>query len=206
MKAIVALAALTASSFAIASSLPPAGSVFVESYSFAGSGCPAGSVAPTLSNDNKTLTLGFDQYVAEVLPNTSKTMDRKNCNVTVNLKYPQGYTYAVAKVDYRGYAYLDPRVTATQKATYYFAGMSSQRSFTSNLGGRTSVDKNYLFTDNIPMASMVWAPCGASRALNINSEIRVENRNNRSGQGTITTDSLDLDVNTEYSLSWNTCS
>lgn len=205
MKTLIAFAALTASSLAIAGA-PPAGTVYVDSFSFAGSGCPAGTVAPTISNDNKTLTLSFDQFIAEVLPNSNKSMDRKNCNLTVNLKYPQGYTYAVAKADYRGYVYLDRYVSATQKATYYFAGMANAHTYSSNIGGGNfTVDKNYLFTDSIPMESVVWAPCGETRALNINAEIRTENRRNRNGQGTITTDSMDLDVNTQLSLVWNSC-
>jgi len=67
-------------------------------------------------------TLIFDQYVASIGPGVAITENRKNCQLNIDLQYPQGFQYSVFTTDYRGYVGIDAGVTATQEATYYFSG------------------------------------------------------------------------------------
>lgn len=69
--------------------------------------------------------------------------------------------------------------------------------------------EDYIFTDEIPRSAVVWSPCysgGSPSSLNINTQIRVDNRNNREGQGMITTDVINNKVTHTLGCQWKQCS
>jgi len=150
---------------------PSGHEVQIKSISFAGSGCPAGTVSGQLSSDLTTLTLLFAQFTAQAGSGIPAVEYRKNCQLNVKLQYPQGWQWSVFKADYRGYAYLPSGGKGTCKATYYFSGSSQQMSSTIILTG--PYDNNYIKTDEFNDVSLVWSPCGMEGMLNINSEVRI---------------------------------
>ena len=101
---------------------PDPGQVTINKVSYAGTGCPAGTVAEMLSDDLKAFTLLFDSYVAEGGPGIPLSAGRKNCQIAVDMRVPQGWSYTIVQVDYRGFAQIDRGATGTQKTSYYFAG------------------------------------------------------------------------------------
>ena len=105
---------------------PSGHDVSITGVAFAGSGCPAGSVAGQLSGDSTTLTVLYDSFVSQAGPGVKVSEYRKNCQLNVKLKYPQGWQFSVFKADYRGYAQIPQGDTGTCKATYYFSGDSKQ--------------------------------------------------------------------------------
>ena len=151
------------------------------------------------SNEGKLL---FDNYIAEVGPGVSAREKRKNCQINVTLDFPHGWTFAIADVDYRGYASLERGVTGLQQAAYYFQGESQTGTLKTTLRG--PVEKDFHIRDSLALSSLVWAPCGAKRALNINSQIRLESHS-RHAVGLLTTDSVDGSVRTIYNLKWKRC-
>lgn len=177
--------------------------VRIRSIHYAGSGCPAGSVAENVSPDLTAFTLLFDSYIAEAGPGVPASQKRKNCQVTLDLDIPQGWSFTIADIDYRGYASLERGVTGLQKATYYFQGQSTQVSGETSLRGE--MDRDYHIRDELVLTAEVWSPCGASRALNINSQVRVDNTRNPRGYGMLTTDSMDGVFTTIYNLKWRRC-
>jgi hypothetical protein len=70
---------------------------------------------------------------------------------------------------------------------------------------RGPLDQNYQIRDTLGLTALVWSPCGAQRALNINTEIRTENTANPSGHGLMTTDSIDGEVKLIYGIQWRRC-
>lgn len=177
--------------------------VYVRSISYAGSGCPAGSVAQNVAPDLQAFTLLFDSYIAEAGPGVSAREKRKNCQINIDLAFPQGWSYSIFTVDYRGYVSLEPRTTAMQKSSYYFQGNRATANLQTTMKG--PVDKDYQIRDTLGLSAMVWSPCGASRSLNINSQIRVDNTRNRRGFGLITLDSIDGQVEHVYGIKWKRC-
>ncbi len=178
-------------------------SVRVRNISYAGSGCPAGTVAQNLSSDFSAFTLLFDQYAAEVGPNVPFSQKRKNCQLNIDLEVPPGWSYTLFSVDTRGYVSLEPGVSAVQQSTYYFQGqMQNARLRTTMVG---PLDQNYQARDQLGLSSLVWSPCSAVRSLNINTEVRADNTYNRYGQGLITIDSVDGDFKLVYGLRWKRC-
>lgn len=150
---------------------PSGHDVTIEAIAFAGSGCPAGSVAGQLSSDLTTITLLYDSFVAQAGKDISASQYRKNCQLNIKLAYPSGWQFSVFKADYRGYAQIPDGDTGTCKATYYFSGDSKQISSTLTIKG--PFDDNYLKTDQFGVESTVWSPCGIEGLLNINSEVRL---------------------------------
>ncbi|KAJ2899484.1 uncharacterized protein MKZ38_003041 [Zalerion maritima] len=165
------LAAATPIIGPLADSVPSEHEVEIVSISFAGSGCPAGTVAGQLSSDLTTITLLFSEYTAMAGEGVFPTEYRKNCQLNVKLQYPQGWQYSVFKADYRGYAYIPEGDTGTCKATYYFSGQTDQ--ITSTMVIQGPFDDNYIKTDQFGLESTVWSPCGQEGLLNINSEVRI---------------------------------
>ncbi len=178
-------------------------SVRVRNISYAGSGCPAGTVAQNLASDFSAFTLLFDQYAAEVGPGVPFSLKRKNCQLNIDLEVPSGWSYTLFSVDTRGYVALQPGVSAIQQSTYYFQGqLQSARLRTTMVG---PLDQNYSARDQLGLGSVVWSPCSAVRSLNINTEVRADNSFNPAGQGMITIDSIDGDFKLVYGLRWKRC-
>jgi hypothetical protein len=177
--------------------------VRVRSINFAGSGCPAGSVATNVSPDRQAFTLLFDSYIAEVGPGISAREKRKNCVVNVDLDFPQGWSYTIFTVDYRGYLDLANGHVGTQQTSYYFQGSSATARLASNIVGPQARD--YQIRDTLGVTALVWSPCGAQRSLNMNTEVRIDNTRNRNGSSIMTIDSIDGQFKHIYGIQWRRC-
>jgi hypothetical protein len=171
----------------------------MESISYGGSGCPQGSVGQSIAEDRQSFTLIYDSFVAYTGSSAPITASRKNCQINLNLVYPEGFSYTITRFLYRGYVQLPSGVTAEQKAIYYFQGEVDQASATTRFVGPTA--KDYLTGDSIEAA--VYSPCGQVVPLNVNSQVRILNANGKAAQ--ITTDSTDGKVTHQYYLDWQDC-
>jgi len=200
------LLALTAATLGLATPTPPAypnpNDVFIETFTYGGSGCPAGSVANATDATKQVLTLLFDDYVAEIGPGSQPSDTRKNCAINLDVHYPNGWQYSLFSVDYRGFVNLDKGITGQQVATYYFSGEQAQSSLTTTFKGPEV--KDYLITDKFLVESIVWSPCGANLPLNINSQIRLLS-SDKKASGLFTTDSADLKFAQIFHLQWRQC-
>ncbi|KAK0744737.1 hypothetical protein B0T21DRAFT_447871 [Apiosordaria backusii] len=181
---------------------PSGHEVSIVGLAFAGSGCPAGTVSGQLSSDLTTITLLYANFIAQAGQGISASNYRKNCQLNVKIKYPQGYQFSVFKADYRGYAQIPSGDTGTCKATYYFSGDSKQ--ITSTLTIKGPYDDNYLKTDTFGVESTVWSPCGLEGLLNINSEVRLSPMD-AVKPALLTVDSTDLKFVQKHYLQWQKC-
>jgi hypothetical protein len=177
--------------------------VRVRNISYAGSGCPAGSVAGNTSPDRQAFTLLFDQYIAEVGPGVPLNQKRKNCQINVDLDFPSGWSYTIFTVDYRGYVSLERNVKGTQQSSYYFQGQGRTATLKTLMNG--PIDQNYQIRDTLGLSATVWSPCGAQRALNINSQLILDNSRARNSSGLLTTDSVDGELKLVYGIQWQRC-
>ncbi|KAI1840045.1 hypothetical protein JX265_013531 [Neoarthrinium moseri] len=181
--------------------VPPTG-VVIEGISYAGSGCNAGTVAGAISKDLSTITLLYDSFVAQAGSGIKPAEARKNCQLNLQLRLPQGWQFSVFKADYRGYGFLQKGDKGVVKSTYYFSGDSSQVSSTQTLTG--PYDDNYLKTDQFGLQSTVWSPCGEEGLLNVNSEVRVTPLNTNNS-ALLTVDSTDFKFTQIHYLQWQQC-
>jgi hypothetical protein len=172
-----------------------------------GSGCREGTVATAAAPDDTAFTLTYSDYIAQAGLGAKATDLRKNCQLVVNFKLPQGFSFAVAKVDYRGYAHLEAGATGMHQASYYFQGETHTQKRTHWFGESYVYDDNWQATDQTPFVELVWSPCGADRYLNVNTELRV-NAGSSDREATtsfMSMDSTDGSVSTIYHLQWRRC-
>lgn len=168
---------------------------------YGGNGCPGGSVSATLSPDQKTLSILFDQYISEAGGSTGRSIDRKSCNLAIPVQVPQGMTVSLFKIDYRGFASIPPGGQGRFNVEYFFAGSKGpvlQEVFNSGY------ESDYLITDKLVGQSTVWAPCGQQVNLRVNTSMMVRNRN-REREALMTVDSADIRSGIIYHLQWKSC-
>ncbi len=167
---------------------------------YGGTGCPSGSVSATLSPDNKSLSIIFDEYQVSAGGTTGRSFDRKSCNVAIPVYVPEGFSVAVLSVDYRGYNRLPRRAASQFNVEYFFAGGRGP-AFRRNFYG--VLDSDYLINNELTVQSMVWSACGADVNLRTNSSMRVSTVNNAEAMATV--DSQDVNAAIVYRLSWQRC-
>ncbi len=168
---------------------------------YGGNGCPIGTASVTLSPDQKSLSVLFDQYIAEAGASVGKTLDRKSCNLAIPVHVPQGLSVSILAVDYRGFNSLPARAQSTFNVEYFFAGQRGpafQRTFMGPL------ESDYLIRNNLIATAQVWSACGQDVILRTNTSITA--RTNPSRQDTLATvDSQDVSAALIYSLQWKRC-
>jgi hypothetical protein len=184
---------------------PPGGKITVTVATVNGSGCPAGTAAVAASPDNTAFTVTYSDYLAQVGVGAAPIDFRKNCQLSLRINVPQGFTYAIAQADYRGFASIERGARATQRAGYYFMGQATTTTVTHAIPGPLSDD--WQTTDRTEVAALVWAPCGEVRNLNVNTELRVYagTSNPRTTTSFLTMDSTDGSVSTLYHFAWKHC-
>jgi hypothetical protein len=168
---------------------------------YGGNGCPAGTVSATLSPDQKTLSILFDQYVAEAGGNSGRSIDRKSCNLAIPVHVPQGLSVSLFKVDYRGFASIPPGAQGSFNVEYFFAGSKGpvlREVFNSGY------ERDYLITDQLVGQSTVWSRCGEEVNLRVNTSTMVRN-SNPGREALVTVDSADVKAGIIYHLQWRRC-
>jgi hypothetical protein len=167
---------------------------------YGGTGCPDGTVSVTLSPDQKSLSLLFDQYQVEVGGETGKSFDRKSCNIAIPVHVPQGLSVSILKIDFRGFNHLPTSATSEFNVEYFFAGTKGpafRRTF------KGVLDEDYLINNELTAEAIVWSGCGADVNLITNSSMRVKTASNREAMASI--DSEDVNAAIIYQLQWRDC-
>lgn len=167
---------------------------------YGGNGCPSGSASATLSPDGKSLSVIFDQFLAEAGPASGRTMDRKSCNIAVPVHVPNGFSVSILAVDYRGFVSLPQGATARMQAEYFFAGMTGPK-FAQDFRGR--MDQDYTFNNTLGVQAMVWSPCGADVNLRVNASMMVRNTSYQDAMATV--DSADFNAGIVYQVQMRRC-
>ncbi|MBI3534404.1 MAG: DUF4360 domain-containing protein [Deltaproteobacteria bacterium] len=168
---------------------------------YGGSGCPSGTASVTLSPDQKSLSVLFDQYVVEVGKNTGRKLDRKSCNLAIPVHIPQGLSVSIYEVDYRGFNSLPMGARSTFNVEYFFAG-SRGPMYRRDFFGPLSTD--YTISNTLEAGAIVWSSCGADVILRVNSNMLVQT-NRWNDQALSTVDSADLTAGLIYQLQWRRC-
>ncbi len=117
---------------------PPPDKIVIKVATVNGSGCPAGTAAVAVSADNTAFTVTYSDYIAQVGGSSDPTAARRNCQLSLLVHVPQGFTYAIASADYRGFAALRPGARGTERASYYFQGSPNTEHRTHVFSHRTT--------------------------------------------------------------------
>lgn len=203
--AAMLLAGLAVPASPASASPPPPDKMVVDIVGVNGSGCPWPTAGVQVSPDNTAITVTYSQYVAQVGVGAGPIDFRKNCQIALNVHVPQGFTYAIAQADYRGYAHLAAGASGYQAANYYFQGEAQNARSRHNFYGPR--DGDWATSDLVGIASLSFLPCGEMRNLNVNTELRVYagGSNTNTTTSMLTMDSTDTSLTTIYHLAWKRC-
>lgn len=186
---------------------PDPNDIQIVGVSFSGSGCPQGSVSTSISLDKTVVTFGFDQFQTFIGPGYDLGDKTKNCQLHLNLKYPGGFQFAVLDSTYHGFAQLDAGVTGSFYSTYYFSQDAAATATTQTSisgGGAWAAGQVYTKNDQIPTASVIYAPCGANGILNVNNRIVLASAN-KTATGQVTDDDATVAFTHQFHLAWRQC-
>lgn len=175
-----------------------------------GTGCPEGTIGASISPDAKTISLLFDNYIAEAGQSSGVKRDIKNCTVQLPIEVPAGYQMTIVKLDYRGYNFI-PEGGRTRYVTMYsfFDGQTNKQ-----MGKR--IRRNYIFDGPLDgdytlssdvTNKPIWSNCGKNLIFRLDTRaIAVTNHEGDDVLATI--DSIDASVGSavEYHLLWRQCS
>ncbi|AZS74324.1 DUF4360 domain-containing protein [Streptomyces lydicus] len=183
---------------------PPTGKITITVATVNGSGCRPGSAAVAIAPDNTAFTVTYSEYLAQAGSGSKPTDSRKNCQIALNVHVPQGFTYAIARADYRGYASLAPGAKGLETAGYYFQGQQQTARKSHSFTG--PYDSNWQTSDETDIDALVYAPCGEERYFNINTEMRVDAKSaDPKSTSYMAMDSTDGSINTLYHFAWKEC-
>jgi Domain of unknown function (DUF4360) len=184
---------------------PPTDRIVIDLVTVLGSGCPTGTSAVAVAPDNTAFTVTYSQYLAQVGVGAKPTDFRKNCQLSLLVHVPQGFTYAISEADYRGFAALESGAAGTERANYYFQGFPQTTSVSHVFSGPLMND--WQATDVTDVAQLVYLPCGVQRDFNINTQLLVSAGTSDTTTTTsfMTMDSTDYSLATTYHFSWLQC-
>ena len=170
-----------------------------------GSGCPWGTVNPTIAPDGSYLNLAFSDYYAQVYPGSKPNEAHKACQLRFELHFPAGWTVTLFDTTFMGWVKLDKKITASQMATYHFGG-HPQNTATFTCPPKTGpLNQAYSCTDKLLIGAYVWSSCkGTFETLFIDTQIDVDNSMNKAGSGYINTQSTEAVVQ-KYGFLWKPC-
>ena len=194
MKIVSTVIASTVLGFALASTASATTDpvYFKAPLNFAGTGCPANSVAVTGENTD-TLSILFDSYDAG--KDSSSGKRRAACNFAVPVHVPQGYQVSVMSADWQGFA--EGKTELRRK--YFFAGNPNRPWEVSKFNDPNGI--NFLERDQRLHRSLSFSECGKDKMIRINSSIRAKRSN-----AYIAVDTLDLQNTVKFHLQWRACS
>jgi hypothetical protein len=163
--------------------VPP--QVSIRSVVSGGTGCPSGNVHASLGADGQRLFLLNGSLSASAAPGIPLTEMRSFCQITIELDHTPGYSFAAtSEFGHRGFVQLSSGVTATLEVERYFSGdLPGTPSLLATFHGPTG--RRY-FVEREPVGALSpFSPCGAPRALNIRTAVRVSALDNPAGVGSI---------------------
>jgi hypothetical protein len=198
MKLFVLIGTWFLSAFALGDVTPPG--VYLRSVSHAGSACPHASLNAYLTSLG--IVIISEAIVVESGPGVPLIARRKHCQVNLDLAVPNGWSYAIDRVESTLFMSLE----AHQKLTYRLSSYNSSQAaglltqFT--LQGPQHRDVHHF--DSVGLSQLSWSPCRANRSLNLKLEVLLDSTGNDRGLIVIPNQFLEDDL-LKLSLKWKRC-
>jgi hypothetical protein len=176
----------------------------VRHFETAGQGCPNGTVGQFVSEDLSTVTMMFDNFIAQVGPGTPAIKARLDCRLQIQLGGLAGQQWAVVENEYRGFINLDNGVNAERTAIYSFLGEDDPPA-KSRTHFQGPINKDFTATDQIEVGTETFSPCDREETLVVDTQLFIDTSKNPKGKGQMTTDSADHKVQHKLNLAWQDC-
>ena len=96
---------------------------------------------------------------------------------------------------------MESGTSGQQVSSYYFQGQPKTGNLRTTYYG--PAERDYQIRDTLGLDALVWSPCGANRALNMNTQVRVTAPSQR--RALMTIDSIDGELKHIYGVKWRRC-
>ncbi|SPQ25177.1 94a65b75-b1ab-4ae3-ab69-f745b02cc79c [Thermothielavioides terrestris] len=173
--------------------------VRVVGVSLLGSGCPAGTADVQIDATKTLMEVTFSEYIVETGPDTRASDWRKNCKLTLNLEFDEGFQFATLTTDMSGFAEIPAGVRGQCTNTFDFTGISGQSSYSVELKGEVEGP----FTLKADPDVVSWSPCGGTTAImNMNTQCNIFPTKE---EALIAVDRISGKITVNISLDWRKC-
>ena len=169
--------------------------------SFNGNGCDRYNTAVSLTPSGQGVSILFDEFIVSSGGDPNSRFDVKNCNISIPVHIPNGYSVSVFSVDYRGFAVVPRWGHVGFSANYYFAGQAgkaSERVF------EYPFEDDFLIRHQVRDGKFVWSRCGKDTTLRADTHLRAKG-NNYGDETQAGVDSIDVTGAIEYHLKFRRC-
>ncbi|GAA3862264.1 DUF4360 domain-containing protein [Saccharothrix violaceirubra] len=150
--------------------VPDAPPLRVEVASINGSGCPAGTAEVTTTD--RTFSVSYQAFYAQAGGGANPVEFRRNCQLSLRVSLPDDYTYGLARTSYDGFAHIQDGATALNRVSFYFQGGPTTTAINRSFPGPFTDEWRTAYRPD--PADVVYSPCGGTRNLNINAELRID--------------------------------
>ncbi|RDA95624.1 hypothetical protein CP533_1139 [Ophiocordyceps camponoti-saundersi (nom. inval.)] len=185
--------------FALAA--PQAGpkSVKIRGISLLGSGCPKGTSDIQVDSSGSLFEATFSAYEVSTGPGTRATDWRKNCKLTVNLDFDQGFQFSVIDTNMIGFAEIPAGAKGQCQNTFTFTGNNDQVNTAIELKGHRSGNFNLQSRAGL----ITWSECGASSAImNLNTACSITPTHL---PALIAVDHISGKLKVKFAIQWRPC-
>ena len=171
LKAILFLLAMPAYGQA-----PDEDQISIRDVMVRGSGCPGGTAGVMFTSTIPGgpvdfLEVIFDEFWVEKGPGIPRGEKRKFCTIALNLKFPEGFSFAMADVHFEGFAEIPEDSTGSLKTEYYFPHFTDKVGTTKKIDG--PFEDDFDKSDTAGVFSQAWSPCGFNVPLNIKTTLQL---------------------------------
>lgn len=159
-----------------------------------GSGCLPGTVSIEPDAETGSFSFRFQRFAARDGAGVGPVDTRKNCQITLLVHPPSGWTWSLTRVSHRGAASLAPDATALVRTRVLLSGYTIPPVHNVALPGPF---EGAVAVDAVTPTDV--APCGQVRSVNLFTELRV------SAPASPTVSTLALDHSDIYAFTLHPC-
>ncbi len=177
---------------------PPEELLSVSTASANGSGCRGGTHEIDTLPNNRGFRIRHKAFKATAGEGSTAVDFRKNCQLSMHVRVPDGYSYAIIRTASFGTLDIGAGARALQRGTFYYSGSPSTAYRTHQFAG--PLTSEWETTDEIDISERIWSPCREARLINANSELRVTKST------AAPTDPIFMELDSAiYHISWRRC-
>lgn len=166
---------------------------------FNGSGCPLGSVEVILAAGAKKIDIKFEDFYVMADNVLGRVGAQKECDATIQIKVPHGFSVAVSKIKYSGIQHLPFGSNAHFVGSHFF-NHEPMLVINKRYYGRS--DNAFDISSHLPQQSLFWSPCGEDVAISSRTSISVSSVKSLY-PAHVQVD--DIQPGLSYHLLWRTC-
>lgn len=184
---------------------PHPSEVEIKNIRVNGSGCPAGTATALVTNSNPGgpadyFQVTYDEFIVEKGPDAYESF-RKFCNIAVDIKYPQGWSFSLFNMEMDGYVDIGKGAVGELKTSYRFPFVTGTKTFRKKFKGPFEGD--YSEGQDLGIFTAIRSKCGRTIPLNIKTTLWI--KGSRKNNSMMTVDIQSGVITQLFGLKWKRC-